>query len=297
MSSLTYPAPVMQQQGKDRLKHASARYGKMDSLYFLPSCQDRNSKAFYDESALSSIPISQLPDHVLLTDRTVPLDDRRILETLEAMTRIRRRTGFDCNLVRNKVWAAKISKDLSAGLAKIDRIEHEMKRFEATQERRINAEKSLFLNNLKKLVSARTKRRLFRSQSESYPSCKLIERAHVRMSKSLQNLSGYVHMLENQGGFIAAGAETLKTEKGKRTRYSDDRVHKSKSVETHAASDPSTDDEEPHLGVNSDFFFPYTNSSRSNPRSRSSLPCPPSDDERYRYILPPIRNCAKAFPR
>ena len=81
-------------------------------------------------------------EDIFLTDHTVSLDDPRLTSALSSRTRIRRLTGFDSSLMRDRVRAVKTDNDISKGLASIEDIERQMRRHEQRGTRRIDAEKA-----------------------------------------------------------------------------------------------------------------------------------------------------------
>ena len=145
----------------------------------------------------------RIEDDVFLSDHTVAKDDPRILETLKSIDRIRSRTGFDPLLMKNKVWAKKVCKDLGQGLAQVDGISVEKRRCELLFMRNIESEKYLMTRRLDQMS-----KNLFRTGQEKN---NLEEVGHSRfrlmsaygdLRKSVNNLKVYTEDLETQGGFF-----------------------------------------------------------------------------------------------
>ncbi|XP_076802543.1 uncharacterized protein LOC143446675 [Clavelina lepadiformis] len=150
----------------------------------------------------------KIVEDLFLWDRTVTPDDPRLNEAVEAMTRIRDNTGFDPSLVKDKVVAAKMTRDLNIGLIKVKQIEVAKERTEAFLDRGIDAEKvNLYrrLNALSKNSSStlphQTKPGSECSKSKDILADR-IHNAHLRMCTSLQNLDRYVSNLESSGGLL-----------------------------------------------------------------------------------------------
>nr|XP_002123076.1 uncharacterized protein LOC100180217 [Ciona intestinalis] len=153
----------------------------------------------------------ELSEDLYLTDHTVAEDDPRIVRSFKAMTRVRRRSGFDATLVRDKVWAAKMTKDLSNGFLKMDRIEIDRNRLESCSSRLIDAERAT-LN--KRLTRAKTTLQIpQRTRSTSDSGISSIESANQELEKSLVRMSRYVSDLEARGGFVLPlTGEEIKTQ-------------------------------------------------------------------------------------
>jgi len=147
----------------------------------------------------------KIGDGVFLSDHTVPNDDPRIVDALESINRIRNRTGFDPSLIKNRVWANKVSKDLVHGLAKVDEIGIEKRRRELSFVRNIEAERILLTKRLellsRNLVTINHPRQ--RSKSLSCLNSNL-ESAYNALHRSVNNLKLYTAQLEAQGGFLLA---------------------------------------------------------------------------------------------
>ena len=151
----------------------------------------------------STSPKMKIDDGIFLRDHTVPKNDPRIVDALESINRIRNRTGFDPNLIKNRVWANKVSKDLIHGLAKVDEIGIEKRRRELSFVRNIEAERILLTKRLELLSRnlVRVDRHRQRSKSLSCLNSNLVS-AYNALHKSVNNLKMYTAQLEEQGGFL-----------------------------------------------------------------------------------------------
>ena len=154
----------------------------------------------------------KIGDDVFLSDHTVSYDDPRIVDALESINRIRNRTGFDPSLIKDRVWANKVSKDLIHGLAVIDKIGLEKRRRELSFVRNIEAEKFLLSKRLdslsRNLVTVNRHRQ--RSKSLNCVNSSLVS-AYESLHQSVNNLKYYTAQLEAQGGFIIDFRQEEKT--------------------------------------------------------------------------------------
>lgn len=141
-----------------------------------------------------------------LYDHTVATDDPRLVRAFQSMTRIRDRTGFDSTLVRNKTWANKTNRDLTQGLATMDEIEDEQKRYEQLHRRDMVTERTALSQRLRRPNILPVYNRRSRSKSVSVECGGLLESQEI-FCRSLSKLDSYVSDLEAQGGLITSTSE------------------------------------------------------------------------------------------
>nr|CAB3262544.1 uncharacterized protein LOC100180217 [Phallusia mammillata] len=142
---------------------------------------------------------------LFLSDHTVAEDDPRIMNAFDAMTRVRKRTGYDALLIRDKSWATKTTKDINIGLAKVDQVDVDRKLFELGHKRNIDAERAALkrrMHHTRSLPSLAANRP--RSKSVSFPP---VYHEQARLRQCVSNLNSYIGSLEAQGGFF--GPETI----------------------------------------------------------------------------------------
>ena len=167
----------------------------------------------------------KIDDGIFLSDHTVPSDDPRILDALESINKIRNRTGFDPSLIKNKVWANKLSKDLVHGLAKVDEIGIEKRRRELSFVRNIEAERIVLMKRQehlsKNLIIVNRQRQRSKSLDCLNPT---LASAYSHLHRSVSNLKMYTAQLEAQGGFFVQ--QTKEEEDQSEEISSDEEINK-----------------------------------------------------------------------
>ena len=124
-------------------------------------------------------------------------NDPRVVDAFESMTRIRKRTGFDSSLIRDKIWATKTTKDLKKGLEQIDRLDTEKLEHLVGKERAIEAEKAAFQRRKSKYPLSRTR------SSETVPANLLAAASEqCKLQNGVRRLSVFMDQVERDGGFL-----------------------------------------------------------------------------------------------
>lgn len=150
----------------------------------------------------------RIDDDVFLSDRTVASDDPRIIEMLKNLTKIRNRSGFDPMLIKNKMWANKLCKDLIQGLTKVDEIGIEKRRRETLLLRNIEAQRFILNRRLNQMSKQLVSTGHHRERANSVDYSKLcLDSAYKDLHRSVNNLKDFTNELESRGGFFKMNSQ------------------------------------------------------------------------------------------
>ena len=125
------------------------------------------------------------------------------MDALKSTNRIRKKTGFDPTLLKNRVWAKKVCQDLAQGLARVDEIVAAKRKRELFHVRNIEAERILLMRRMQQLSKNRILTGNHRCRSRSLEGFHpRLASAYKDLHRSVSNLKSYGSRLETQGGLF-----------------------------------------------------------------------------------------------
>lgn len=149
-------------------------------------------------------------DDIYLTDHTVSADDPRLTDAYNSRTRIRRLTGFDSSLMRDRVWAVKTNNDISKGLAEIEKIERQMRQHEQGSNRAYDVEKLNLERRMSRLASRSSRHRASSIDSTAIPASSSVNHhEESRLSREIDKMIRHGNASIEKMGSYMRSLETL----------------------------------------------------------------------------------------